>query len=343
MNITFMIGNGFDLNQKLRTGYKDFYAYYRSTNPDDIISRSIEKDYELWADLELGLGLLLKDVSDESIDEFLDSKARLESCLTQYLLQESSRFYITDEAQFADEFRRKILNFFGDFSTVDKNHYHSVMQSTYASVQYQFITFNYTPILGKMIDVTQKKYPKFSNRAIGNTSYTDVLCTPHHLHGILGGQDMILCVDNPSQIANESFQTDARIVDYMVKTNVNKALGEMKTEKAKEIIDKSTYVCLFGLSIGDTDSTWWKYLMEWLKKSKVNRLVIYTRDTSNLQRSGTELIRMRDRSRSSFLLKSNCKNDETLKNVRDQIIIVTNSQIFSFENVRTEDSENGQA
>ncbi len=124
MNITFMIGNGFDLNQKLRTGYKNFYAYYLSTNPDDLISRSIREDYELWADLELGLGFLLKDVTSETVDAFLDSKAHLEDCLTRYLQQENDRFRITDEAKLADEFRNKVLNFFGDFSTVDKSHFH---------------------------------------------------------------------------------------------------------------------------------------------------------------------------------------------------------------------------
>ena len=54
MNITFMIGNGFDLNLNLKTGYKDFYKYYIENTKEDIISKSIKNNYELWADLELG-------------------------------------------------------------------------------------------------------------------------------------------------------------------------------------------------------------------------------------------------------------------------------------------------
>ena len=41
MNITFLIGNGFDLNLNLNTRYSDFYKYYIENDPQDIISKSI--------------------------------------------------------------------------------------------------------------------------------------------------------------------------------------------------------------------------------------------------------------------------------------------------------------
>lgn len=31
MKILYIIGNGFDLNLQLKTSYKDFYDYYKST------------------------------------------------------------------------------------------------------------------------------------------------------------------------------------------------------------------------------------------------------------------------------------------------------------------------
>ena len=339
-----MIGNGFDLNLNLKTSYKDFYKYYiekTKNDIDDIISSSVIKNYDLWADLELGLCLLLKDVDESQIDDFLDSKAQLESILTDYLNKESDKFSIVDENKFAEEFTNKIVNFSEGFCTEDKNHLESLISKTTGVINYHFITFNYTTVLDKMVDLVKRKNNNFSSHVAGTGRYTDVLHIPHHIHGKLENEDLILCVDNPSQIANEKFQTDRRITDYMIKTNVNKALGERKVETAKGIIDNSKYICLFGLSIGDTDSTWWRYLIEWLNRSDSNRLVLFVRDNSKIQRSGAEKIRTRDKNRAFFGSRSCCTDSELYDKIRDKIIIVRNSEIFTYKNIAVEEENNG--
>ena len=339
MNITFMIGNGFDLNLGLETGYQKFYEYYVKRNPDDLIAKSIEKDYELWADLEEGLGLILKDIKPEQIDDFFDSKANLESELENYLIAENAKFQITDEAKFVEEFCTKIVNFHNGFSTADKNDLKAIISSTRATIDYQFITFNYTDVLDKMVALVNKKATTFTTHVGGGTRYTDTLKMPHHLHGSLGNEDLVLCVDNVSQIKNEAYQKDYRVTKYMIKSNVNQALGEGKTEKAKQIIDNSKYVCLFGLSIGDTDSTWWKYIIEWLARSSENRLVLFVRDNTVIHRSGAEKIRACDKQRAYFGKKGNC-NSELLEKLNDRIIIVQNSKIFTYKNVTTKENNN---
>ena len=85
MNITFLIGNGFDLNLKLNTRYSDFYKYYIENAPKDLLSKSIKEDYKMWSDLEVGLGEFLKDIDENQIEEFLDSKSMLERMLSEYL------------------------------------------------------------------------------------------------------------------------------------------------------------------------------------------------------------------------------------------------------------------
>ena len=42
--------------------YTDFYKYYMEHNPNDLISKSILDNYELWADLEMGLVYYTDDV-----------------------------------------------------------------------------------------------------------------------------------------------------------------------------------------------------------------------------------------------------------------------------------------
>lgn len=61
MNVTYIIGNGFDLNLGLKTRYQDFYDYYMTkTSPNsqvELLKDTIKQDgYELWSDLEIGLG-----------------------------------------------------------------------------------------------------------------------------------------------------------------------------------------------------------------------------------------------------------------------------------------------
>lgn len=61
MNVTYIIGNGFDLNLGLKTGYQDFYDYYIEVpSPNahvELLKNTIKQEgYELWSDLEVGLG-----------------------------------------------------------------------------------------------------------------------------------------------------------------------------------------------------------------------------------------------------------------------------------------------
>lgn len=340
MNITFLIGNGFDLNLKLNTHYSNFYKYYIENDPKDLLSKSIKDDYEMWSDLEVGLGEFLKDINENQIEEFLDSKSTLERMLSEYLTLENNKVRIKDEKAIAEEFKKKVLNFFSDFNALDKEHYHQVISSTKAQINYNFITFNYTSVLDMIVSTAQKNCKPFGNHSAGGLGYNDLVVLPHHIHGKLT-EDLILGLDNTEQIVNEKLKSNPKLTNYIIKSAVNTALGEKKIEKAKEIIDKSKYVCLFGLSIGNTDGMWWSYIIEWLKRDKDNRLVLFINKNTNVQLSGQEKIRFRDSNREMMLERSRCEDSETLKTVQDKIIIVPNSKIFNLENIMLEERENG--
>ena len=52
MNITFLIGNGFDINLGLKTRYSDFYPYFiEKSTETNMIRTWLEADELLWADL----------------------------------------------------------------------------------------------------------------------------------------------------------------------------------------------------------------------------------------------------------------------------------------------------
>ena len=83
MNITFLVGNGFDLSAGLRTAYRDFYDWYcaqPSGNLDiQMFKNGIRDDVlhggETWANFELGLGQYAAHFSGERLVKFQECYA----------------------------------------------------------------------------------------------------------------------------------------------------------------------------------------------------------------------------------------------------------------------------
>lgn len=334
MNITFLVGNGFDLNLGLLTSYKDFYKYYIKREPDDLIAKSISNDYKLWADLELGLGEFLKSIEENQINDFLNSKAKLEKHLIEYLGIENRKLLIKDEQALSEEFKTKIPNFFQEFSLKELQHYQQFIRGISEKITYKFISFNYTNTLDKIIDVTIKnakpfathKYPNYTN------PIQDVIELPLHIHGSLN-KNLILGINDTSQIMNSKLKDNSDLTDFIIKTRVNETLGELNISRTKEIINSSKYICIFGLSIGDTDNYWWSYLIEWLLKDANNRLVLFTYNNTIIQSSAQEKLRFANSKQRSIISRNQNIDEKTVNKIKEKIIVIQNSKIFDFENI----------
>lgn len=119
MNVTFLVGNGFDINLGLKTKYTDFYPSYLAKGYNDILSKDIEDNYKNWANLEIALGKVLAKISPDQIREFLDCKGNLEKCLAAYLRSEAKRIDVSSE-KLPGEFQKEITNFHQEFSKQNK-------------------------------------------------------------------------------------------------------------------------------------------------------------------------------------------------------------------------------
>ena len=329
MNITFLIGNGFDINLGLNTRYTDFYPTYLSKGHDDILSRAIADNYDKWADLEVALGKVLKDVSPDQVDEFLDSKGQLEGNLAKYLRHEEGRLDLSSD-NLPSEFQKNVAGFSKEFTAKEQADFRKWQSSVSTSIIYRFISYNYTNSLDGIV-AKGKTVQSFDTHVSGSTRYTDSVGTVHHIHGTLDG-DLILGVNDASQINNPVLQTDSRLVDYIVKAEVNEALGEQRMETAKRIIDESDYIGVYGMSIGDTDLMWWQYLLAWMQKKDSRRLVLYVYADPSDNPSGQEKLRRINMWKNVFLAKSGADAD-LAKKVRSQIIVVIRSKIFNFGSI----------
>jgi hypothetical protein len=97
MDITFLIGNGFDLSVGLKTRYTDFYRYYfdqaESANaPVDVFKRHIKRNLSTWADAEVALGECTEKYTLEQAQIFRECCDDFLSKLSDYLLLQEKAF-----------------------------------------------------------------------------------------------------------------------------------------------------------------------------------------------------------------------------------------------------------
>ena len=341
MNITFFIGNGFDLNLDLNTSYKHFYKFFKNEAPDNMIAQSINSDYEIWSDLELGLGEFTKTLTVKQKEQFLDSKDEAEELLIKYMEKQNSRFHIVDEKALIKQIQNNIVNISREFTPKEQRHFQAVMNYS-DKINYQFIDFNYTDILDKIVVVIRKNLNPFSKRIIGSQAFSDSIANPIHIHGTTK-QNMILGVNDFSQISNPDFQNDSELLDYIVKPRLNENIGYYHSNDVQNVIKESKYICVFGMSIGDTDNCWWQSVVRWLLGSTDRRLVLYTRDDTVVAGSAAAQIRFA-RKKKEIMLHRNIKlNPAERQKIINQTIIVNNSDIFNLKGIKIDkEDEDGQ-
>ncbi|BFJ84530.1 hypothetical protein Ruko_09470 [Ruthenibacterium sp. TH_2024_36131] len=334
MVITFLIGNGFDLNLGLNTQYTDFYNYYFTLDSakDDMLVKQIKSNYENWADLEMGLAKLASNLKSNQIEEFLQSKERMEDALIEYLRRQENRIEFSEELS-AESFKSSVVSFYNILNTQWQEEYQNLRRSLKESITYQFVNFNYTNTLDRLVTLCKNKYKPLSNRVIAQTTYPDTIREPLHIHGTLK-DNLILGIDSVDQINNFENRNNPELSAYLVKSNINKALGEKRMERFCNMIDKSRYLFLYGLSWGDSDQTWWKYIINWLSKNPNNRLILCAYAKGVVPISASKKLRIADKKR-SFFVKQGLGDEDVYQQIEDRIQVIINPNIFSLDGTHT--------
>ena len=335
VNITFFIGNGFDLNLGLKTRYENFYEYFQSKADDNnMIKGWINKKEKLWSDLEEALGKSLSNIKENNVEQFYDDKDIMDDLLIEYLKEEQER-YNYDEEIIKKQLISSLDNFDGNLSREEKDFIERIKAKHAGNtIKYDFVSFNYTDCLDKIIDIQKKDAVTISTHAYGNNTYStsSMLGDVHHIHGTLN-EEMILGVNDESQINNEFLQKHEEFCNGFIKTRMNKLIGQ-QTEDVKKLILNSKIICLFGISMGKTDKIWWEEIVDWLLKDKENLLVIYWKDYKHLNSNKlpARTIRNNNRIKDKFLKIGHGKfTDDKLKLIRDRIFVKINDEdIFNF-------------
>ncbi len=284
--ITFLIGNGFDLAAGLKTSYPDFYDWYcnNPSSPDKEDSecivkfkKEILKYKDKWAECEIELAHYTKEYTADNENEFIECYEDLHTKMAEYIRMVEKEYkdnLITDEA--IESFCNGIINFYQELSPQEQKIFKPLMNvSKSGSITFSFISFNYTNILDRYIIRSVKKHKSFQVFNTINVNYSmSINANVLHIHGTTD-HFPILGVGNESDVANKDLLKNSEINCDLLKQSCIDSLGEVWYEDANNLIDGSTIVCIFGMSLGQSDSHWWEKIVDWLNKDSHRHLIIF--------------------------------------------------------------------
>jgi len=321
MEILYIIGNGFDLNLDLKTSYNHFYQYYKTIETNNVnvqkLKENISATYDSWANLELALGSYTQylNKTEELDDILLDIGEKL----SKYLHLEEGKLenYEINREKFFDYlcYPEKL------FLPTDKENLLKI-KSEWKNDQWNLniYTFNYTSVIEKIFGDEQKDVLL----AYHNINRPIQLGEIKHIHGYLDN-DMVIGVNDISQIKNESFHSNRDVLESIVKSECNRANRNNIDRQLTNKINAANLICIFGSSIGETDNKWWELIGERLKYNC--HLIIFTKGAEIPPRIRHMQARAERTIRDSFLSKTNL-TEKRMESVEERIFIGLNSGIF---------------
>ncbi len=338
MKTTYLIGNGFDLNLGLQTKYSDFYKYYLALPRDSLSDYILQfrKDLEeeqlgeisKWADLELALGQYMEKFEEKDIDGILGLLNDVQDSLAEYVDLQDVHFSISEEN------KKKVckdLFYPEQYLTPREQQNLNNYKRTFSASTFEtnILIFNYTKTFEKVFDYSEKELT-LGSHTVANTTYSHILRTIEHIHGDTNS-NMILGVNDISQICNEKIREMTKLRRAIVKPEMNLNAGTLRDDRAASLINTSDLVCIYGMSLGETDKTWWQLIANKMTTSNL-RVIIFSRNAGINQRQAYLLQNEKDEM-VDRLLNSAQINPKQKDLIRDRVFVCFNSNMFNAERI----------
>ncbi len=345
MNITFLIGNGFDVNLGLKTQYNDFYPKYLESKKNDALAPCVakfceqikadeEQKFEKWSDFEKAfgenitgtnseIGEILADF-DNSFAIYLKQRCELCDYNNPDIEQELSAFVLTpyDQLELAD--KNTLKAYYKERETQDHI--------------YSFITLNYTDTLEKLVPVWFKRRVQ-SRVTWRNRVSTNSMRSILHLHGSLAENYMIIGLDSLSQFKDETMQGNQKLLRHCVKSEINKAYGYGNKETDYiNIINTSDVIYAYGMAFGVTDKSRIDVIRNWLKSSVNHKLVVYKYNSGFDKLDGMNkglLLDAIDAARDEYL-KLLGFNESEYEAMHERIFVIDSAKALRFKLIEEE-------
>lgn len=324
MRVTFLIGNGFDINLGLNTRYKDFIDVYKKPNVnDDVVIKTfknhLEENKENWSDAELAFGEYTYrfEKSEIAMRKFLHCHEDFCENLANYLNNESNRLKTSQTTGY--KFMQCVNSILEQVGNLKREDLFELKNFTLKGKfnWFDFITFNYTTTLEKLIKEAQKYLENSTNEDYKFSSInSDVI----HAHGFLNST-MVLGVNDDSQLCKELFEDyDKRYKAQVIKSNFPLISENDYIKEIKEKLVKSDIIYIYGMSLGETDKRWWQDIISILNKYEDKKLFIHCYDERH-SFFGTLNKIEEEKIMNNFLKYSKCEQS-TKEKLKKRIVII---------------------
>lgn len=283
--LTYMVGNGFDINLGLKTTYSDFIESYLRTESKneqiDAFKRTIRKeiinDPATWADAEIAFGKLTTVFSDKPNPGLHFNMCQEDFCnaLSEYLNKQQSR--LTDELLNENQGKinsiNKALEGIADaLRPVQKDTIMQELNKCGQGFDIYVLDFNYTNTVERILSASKSPW---GIRPWNHTNYDNRMFGVTHPHGTVD-QDMVFGVNDTSQISClEIFKDDEINLNAFIKEKTNETNGEYLEEKTVDILSNSDAIYIYGMSLGETDKRWWERIIKLMKERQHLCVIIY--------------------------------------------------------------------
>ena len=322
MNVTLILGNGFDLNMGLPTAYSDFYQYYLKVDSPiqaDFIKQKIKDEPKTWADLEKALGDVTAEYSDK-VSVFDAAFSNVRDALAKYLEAVDTYAFPGLNAN-AFRFLQNVLEIDRFLDNKPKREYREfIKELDYNDIVLNVINFNYTSVVEKLKEVV-------SSAQVPNKKV--VLNDIIHVHQTLDA-GIIMGVNDESQIANETFRKSFDIQSVMIKPFINEEFAAGNDAKCVQLIANSDIIILYGTSLGQTDQVWWNVLANNVLARR-QRIVYCPYESGAVQPMHETNVIRKIRYFKGYLAKTLVSDNVSLQaELMDKIYPIRNNHMFNF-------------
>ena len=334
MNITFMIGNGFDIKMGLKSKYSDIYNVYTDDNNrtnNEIFEKFkdiLRKDspvYEKWSDFEKAMGEHAKNFENQSdyIECIRDFRKTMQKCLYKEQDDFKEKFYQMDKKELYNVFYNSLYNFY-DLETPNTIYAIENLRKKNGDFRFSFLNFNYTNALDILIKLFRDE-----NNYLGRVN---LIISNIHVHGTLY-DNIVLGVDNEEQL-NANFEITDSLRRTFVKPFFNENTDIQKVNSTKNTIQYSDIICVYGMSLGNTDLTWKNLIVKWLFDDDSHLLFYFKYPPSDIPKQNRDEILDKEDELKEELIKT-LKTDEhkDLTSVINQIHIPVIKDLFDISSV----------
>ena len=129
------------------------------------------------------------------------------------------------------------------------------------------INFNYTKTFDKLFwnEGDSKEFDiSVGDSKIAHFTFKGVV----HPHGTLERGDILFGISEPDMLTDDGAREFSQLTGFLAKPNTSRENGLKGVDEALRAMFESKMIVVFGMSLGESDITWWENIRESLSLSK---------------------------------------------------------------------------